>query len=85
MAEFKFPLTKNRLFGTLCQQKKTQYPNSYSTANLVDNTLVNSSEKGKNCFHKLPFSTWFELVQTGTSLCYYPAPVPKRSAAAPNV
>jgi hypothetical protein len=85
MAKFKPPLTRNRLFSMLCQQKKTQYPNLYSTANLVDNTLVNSSEKGKNCFHKLPLSTWFELVQTGASLWYYPAPVPKRSVAAPDV
>jgi hypothetical protein len=51
MAKFKLPLTKNCLFGALCQRKKTQYPNSFSTANLVDNTLVNSSEKGKTCFH----------------------------------
>jgi hypothetical protein len=50
MAKFKLPLTKNRLFGTMCQGKKTQYPNSYSTANLVDNTLVNSSEKWKILF-----------------------------------
>jgi hypothetical protein len=65
LAEFKLSLTKNCLSGTFCQQKKTQCPISNSTANLQSI----HQKKGKFCFHKSPFSTWFEFVQTGTSLC----------------